>query len=614
MRAAKGAWPVVLLSLASCKACKNEHPYVPYSIDGEAPPSVDAQEEAAPIVEGGSYADARAVLAPPNATRWTLDGMTLLAPARTDFAASGVVFVVGLTGDFDGDGTPDAITVLKDASEPPHAGAWFYRGGPTGVLPGVPVSGLELGSTKPSCSSDYGLARIGLHSVFLEARHTCAETGAASRSFAIVDLQWAATTRLKGSLEDPDGAPALALEAERWDFDHDGQDDLLLRVSLEGGGPPFEPGPRVSAIVKWLDRRTGLSREEEEPEGSFHAIAGVAAARASKPNEAPSVPVLVHEARALFVAMCAEGKALRVKGLFYDRGIQCGTTHALEELALAETRAYVTMGDPLRAAGALDLEGVPPSTKTVAKVTEARGWIEKIAPPAQATLLRAVAAIPRSERGRSPSWGALAFEPSGKLLVRTPAGVARVDPQTGDEADAGGMAAWPSEVVSPDGTHRLIDSYDPCDGFALRATVVATGGNDAKDVLLPIEPTVGLRCQGARGVPVRAVPIAWGPLGLELVVGGFPVVVAADLGNAAPLVAPLGQPVTLGAPRSPDGRTLVVPVTEGILVMGARSRLLRAKELEGAYGELYDCAVSDDGARVACARGGRAFVGVWPGL
>jgi hypothetical protein len=55
-------------------------------------------------------------------------------------------------------------------------------------------------------------------------------------------------------------------------------------------------------------------------------------------------------------------------------------------------------------------------------------------------------------------------------------------------------------------------------------------------------------------------------------------------------------------------------VTEGILVMGARSRLLRAKELEGAYGELYDCVVTDDGARVACARGGRAFVGVWPGL
>jgi hypothetical protein len=57
---------------------------------------------------------------------------------------------------------------------------------------------------------------------------------------------------------------------------------------------------------------------------------------------------------------------------------------------------------------------------------------------------------------------------------------------------------------------------------------------------------------------------------------------------------------------------MVVPVTEGILVMGAKSRLLRAKELEGAYGELYECAVSDDAARVACARGGRGFVGIWP--
>jgi hypothetical protein len=215
-------------------------------------------------------------------------------------------------------------------------------------------------------------------------------------------------------------------------------------------------------------------------------------------------------------------------------------------------------------------------------------------------------------RDRTPSWGALAFEPSGKLLVRTPAGVARVDPLTGDETEASGVAAWPAEVVSPDGARRLIDAYDPCDAFALRATIVATGGNDAKDVLLPIEPRLGARCQGARGAPVHAVPIAWGPLGLELVVAGFPVLVSPDLAHAVPLEQPLGQPVTPGSPRSPDGRTLVVPVPEGLLVSGARARLLRAKELEGAYGELYDCTVSDDAARVACARGGRAFVGVWP--
>jgi hypothetical protein len=109
------------------------------------------------------------------------------------------------------------------------------------------------------------------------------------------------------------------------------------------------------------------------------------------------------------------------------------------------------------------------------------------------------------------------------------------------------------------------------------------------------------------------LPVAWGALGLEVIAAGFPALVAPDLLRAAPLAQPLGQPVTSGAPRSPDGKTLVVPTTEGILVVGSRARLLRAKELEGAYGELYDCVVSNDASRVACVRGGRAFVGIWDG-
>jgi hypothetical protein len=603
MRTSGAMVAVFALTLASCRACKNEHPFVPYSIDGETPPpTAEAGEDVAPSPEARSYADASAVVAPPGAARWTLDGLTLVAP-------EGKVFVIGLTGDFDDDGKLDAITVVKSASGPDAGEAWFYRGIASGVAPGV-LAGLQHEvAADPSCSPEPTLARIGPHSVLFEVRVVCAErtTRGTRRWFGIVDLQWGAATTYQSVVIDPDDAPKLTIDAERWDFDHDGQDDLLLRVTLEGGGPPFEPGPKVGAVVRWLDRR-GLSRERDEPEGSLHAIAAAAMAHANKPKEAASVPALVRQARALFVALCTEGRHRRI----YLAEVQCGTTHALEELALAETRAYVTMGDPLRAASALDLAVVPPSTKTPARITEAQGWIEKMAPPAQATVLRAVAAIPRSERGRTPSWGALAFEASGKLLVRTPAGVARVDPQLGDESAANGVTTWPSEVLSADGGRRLIDAYDPCDEFALRATIVATAGNDAKDVLLPIEPTVGSRCQGARGIPARAVPIAWGPLGLELVVGGFPVLVSPDLSRAVPLDQPLGQPVTPGAPRSPDGRTLVMPVTEGILVMGARARLLRAKELEGAYGELYDCAVSDDAARVACARGGRAFVGIWP--
>jgi hypothetical protein len=38
---------------------------------------------------------------------------------------------------------------------------------------------------------------------------------------------------------------------------------------------------------------------------------------------------------------------------------------------------------------------------------------------------------------------------------------------------------------------------------------------------------------------------------------------------------------------------------------------LRARELDGTYASQRDCTVSDDGARVACVRDGRAWVGIW---
>ena len=115
----------------------------------------------------------------------------------------------------------------------------------------------------------------------------------------------------------------------------------------------------------------------------------------------------------------------------------------------------------------------------------------------------------------------------------------------------------------------------------------------------------------AHGEPAPTLPVAWGARGLEAIVGGEPLLVSPDFGRATPIIGSLDQPASPGAPRSPNGRVLVVPTTMGIVVRGARSRLFRAKELDGGYLELRDCVVSDDGARVGCVRGGRAFAGVW---
>src|SRR6185312_6444271 len=193
------------------------------------------------------------------------------------------------------------------------------------------------------------------------------------------------------------------------------------------------------------------------------------------------------------------------------------------------------------------------ATRTASRTTEAVGWIEKAAPVAAPVApLRVVAAVPQIERGASPAWGALAFEPSGKLLVRTVAGVVRVDPATGEETATDDVKAWSGGVVAPDGAARWVDAYDPCDGRALIAAFSAA--NETRDVALPIAPPLA-KCTGAR-TSAAAIPVAWGPRGLEAIVAGEPVAIAPDLSRALPSFVPTDAPFTLGAPRSPGGKAL----------------------------------------------------------
>jgi hypothetical protein len=224
--------------------------------------------------------------------------------------------------------------------------------------------------------------------------------------------------------------------------------------------------------------------------------------------------------------------------------------------------------------------------------------------------MRTISAVPLASSSHELSWGALAFEPEGKLLVRTRAGPVRVDPGAGDETAAGSAADWKPGVTSPDGSMRWIEAYDPCDGVSLHATFAT--GDDLRDVALPVLPPLGDRCGGSRGAPARTLPVAWTAAGLEAIVESEPVLVSADLTRASPLAAPVDQPGGRGCPVSPDGKTLVVSTAAGLLVRSAtRSRLLRSPELENAYRDLRDCVVSNDAARVACIRAGKAWVGTW---
>ena len=602
---------VVCASAGCGKSCTNDHPYVPYTIDTTS--SVASSDDAAaPLaVEGdaGAFYERPASIAPAGATEWTLDGVSLTAPA-------GRVFVVGVVRDFDGDGAKDALAIVrakereKDKSD---AGALvFYRGKRDGLAAPEEIPGPSDLVSDASCTPAARLSSIGKRSLFVELAMSCTSSGVdgATRWLAAIAIDKAVKVKWSALAYDPANAAKMTVDADGDDQDGDGIDDLALRVSLEGGSAPFEPGPKVSAVLRWLDRPAGLSRNAGATEASLASLAAIAMARAARSKEALAVPLFVAQTRALFRAICPEAGAPRIVHKAGAASMACGQSRALEDAGLAEVRAYATTNDPLRAIASLERAQRPPATRTAARTTEAQTWIAQVAPAATALSVRMVAAVPSLGRGRGPAWGALAFEPTGKLLVRTAAGVARVDPEHGDESAAEGIAAWPSALTSPDGAMRWIEAYDPCDGLALRVTFAPTADGQLRDVALPIAPPFGPRCTTTKEV-ATAVAVAWGTRGLEAIVAGEPVLVSSDLARATSPASALDQPFNFGAPRSPNGRTLVVATPQGLLVRGARARLLRARELDGTYGAQRDCAVSDDGARVACVRNGKAWVGIW---
>jgi hypothetical protein len=598
---------------------------VPYSIDTAdaggrvASDASTAQLDAATASADGAVAfgGELATPAPPGLARWTVDGVVLEAPA-------GRVFVSAVLADFDGDGIKDAFAIVRpaDGGDRSETGELVYlRAGASALSATATYAPTADLARDSSCAPLTRLVRVGRRAVLAELGLRCGAhpTKAPSRWVAVVAAPALAGgvrvpegVRFAATLSDPPGAPSLSVDADTADRDGDGLPDVALRVTIEGGGGPFEPGPRVSATLAWLDRPAGLSRDGGATDSSFLALATTAAARARVAREASSVLGLVSQTRSLWRAMCADGGSPRLVGVTGSGTISCGGARPLEELGLAEVRAFVTLADPLRAVLALDRAQRPPASHTASRTTDALGWIGPQAPATAARAVRSIAAVPSLGKGHEPSWGALAFEASGKLLVRTRAGVVRVDPDAGDETSADGVSVWPPSVVSPEGTMRWIETYDPCDGFALHASFAPSSGDDLLDAVLPVAPPLGDRCSGSRGAPARALPVAWGPKGLEAIIEGEPLLIAPDLSRATVLATALDSPVSLGSPRSPDAKAIVVPTTVGLFVRGpARSRLFRASELEGSYAQLRDCTVSNDQYHVACVRGDKAWVGAW---
>jgi len=566
-----------------------------------------------------SFQIVRATIAPPSTTKWSLEGLSFDAPGGTQIVAA-------LAQDLDGDGQRDVVAYVQ----PPGGGGGeirFYRGdGKGGLLPsrGVVGSGAagEIALPAPCLAKREPtlMTLVGPHTVSVDLRPACGDAAPAQRRFAVAAFAPAPSIRWSARISEPASGWSLGLDVEALDRDGDGVDDPAFSFVLEGGGPPYEPGERVVAKLRYWDRPAGLSRDRTEPEASFQWIAQVAAARAVKKATAISVAAHVRRLRLLHAAMCAEGgwPWLEIGG---ERGLKCGPSRGLEEGGAAEIRAAVTLGDLFTASAARERLTLPSVTKTKKTREDVDKWILGAAPSVWG-ITRDIKAIPSTPSKGAPAWGALAFEKSGSLLVRTNTGVVRVDATTNDESEANDVTSWPWEVMWPGKDVRLGAVVDACEAPYLGARVA---GHDVPTgaALLPLPmlpPMSTSRCPEGKSASWLATPVAWGPSGLYALVDHEPVIVPLELTTASgarssgTVPAP-GSRVegafVQGSPRSPNGAFLVTATRFGVVrredATGGNA-FVRAKELEGLYGSLRECTISDSGARLACIREGKAIL------
>ncbi len=614
------AMATVASSATGCSGCRNEHPYVPFLADSSATPKVDGGVALVvdSSVDGGkapTFQAVRASLAPPNTTKWALEGISFEAPP-------GQLIIAGVARDLDGDGRRDVAAYMQPAAGGGGELRYFHGDEAGGLAPSKVVGGGQGNdlSVPSPCQAKPTMTLVGPHTITLDLRPSCGDAAPAPRRFVLVAFAPTPSLRFSARISEAPAGWTFTVDVDAPDRDGDGVDDPTFAFGLEGGGPPYEPGERIVARLRYWDRPAGLSRDRTEPEASFQQIAQQATARAAKKATAAAVPALVRRLRLLHSSLCSEagGPWIDVGG---DHGVGCGASRGMEDAGAAEVKAHLVLGDVLSAIVARErLAGAP-----VTKTSKTRETIDKLilaAAPAIWATQRELRAIPNTPAKGAPAWGALAFEKSGTLLVRTATSVQRIDPITLDDGDASDVGAWSWEVGYPSKDARLASVLDACEAPYMVARVsghdVPTGATLVPLPLLP--PLFTSRCgDGKAGASAQTTPVAWGPSGLFALVDDEPVIVPLELVTAsgkatgtlpAPAAAIDGA-FTLGAPRSPNGQWLVVPTRFGIVRRDDTTRaaiLIRNKELEGLYGTLRECAINNEGTRLACVHDGKVVL------
>ena len=603
--------PFVLFALpclGGCNSCDKDKPYVPYTIDPSASGALGALD-AAPIDS----------LAPPPPDKPTESFKPIVAkrlkdsPESTKTAVGTVTAPSGsriellLESDVTADGKPDVLAWLRNsggtAGELVHF-ASAREGGPlrSTVLAPLPAD-LTLDT---GCKAATDLRQVGPRSVAMTFRRTCGEGQDAivTEWIGVVVPVRDPAVRLTFLIDQPSEAERLEVQVDGLDRDGDQFDDLLATVRLAAVPKEIEePAPGdVGVSLHYFDRPAGLSRDPHQPGASFTGIAR-RLERDAKGKRGESVPPAARQVRRIHSMLCGEAGRPRVR--IGGAPLQCGASDAMHRVARAELDALLGAGHLISALGAFDrLQALGAG----AKETDAgRKALEKAAPRRETDsyFLPFAPSIPDA----TVSWGPLAFDAQGSLLIRTDASVMRFDPKTRvavPDPESGPVSPWAMRVQAPGGKATLESVIDPCDGGLLQARLRRDGSTTS--LRLPVDAITTRGCTGGQR-PVGVRPVLWSDQGLAMIVAGTSLRVSGDGKKVKRQGLAPGQAPS-GGPKSPDGKTTAHASELGVLVVeaGGNAQTWRSASMASGYERLTACTASNGASAVACVDGTRTRV------
>jgi hypothetical protein len=597
--------PFWLLFVAGCAAsacdgCEQDRPYTPFGVASSiapTPTAASASASASASAQAGSQAvqfvPRAAREAPARTTRWSLDGVSLVAPQGRRIA-------LALVADFDETQGPDAVlwTVPVGQSTVVSEGElWAHLAGrpPRRLLstPGFVPTGAK-------CKARASLSLTGPRSVTVDLEADCGKVLIARSPVRSVSVLAPAAPRpvlVQTRVSAPAPGEKLTIGVDSTDRDQDGNDDVELQVRVQAHGTARP----ASARLLWLDRPAGTSRQPHEPVASLARAAGLEQVRAKGKNTSRTVPDGVGNLRRLIASLCAEGGTPRLLDA-EGAPLRCGKLdRVVDRLATAEVRAALKQQQVAEAAAVLARDGWYFGRISRNRREQLEREITEACVPVEPASVVTLAAQP-VPRAAEPRWSPLQFEqPEASLLVRTAQGLIRAAPDGSSEnlvEEEAGTAAWPLAVTAPDG-RVWTGVSQACNRSELLLTFSPQAAPAPAHIL-------AARPGACTGRPIPSTPPPT-PLGfksgkLMAIVGGSAV------GPGTDRAALLSRPPRAGSPRSADGKLLVLSTPLGLLVASdGEPELWRGPELK-PWHALGDCVVAPGSRALGCVKSNRVLL------